>query len=96
MPVHCKGKMQNGPNKQFALCPVCGNLDHEKNEGDLCGRVFENYWLQEKAHLALRYMMRATVNLENSNFENIVGLLDDVIDNCETLRRILDDEEFYK
>ena len=36
---YCNGRMENGPNKNYARCQKCGHIDYEKNEGDLCGRL---------------------------------------------------------
>jgi hypothetical protein len=34
----CNGKMVNGPDKEHAVCALCGRIDYEKNEGDPCYR----------------------------------------------------------
>lgn len=34
----CPGKMVNTPYKRATRCAVCGQLDYEANEGDVCGR----------------------------------------------------------
>lgn len=33
----CRGRMSNGPGKRYVRCALCGRVDFEKNEGDVCG-----------------------------------------------------------
>jgi hypothetical protein len=32
----CHGRMENGPDKAFARCGLCGCIDYELYEGDRC------------------------------------------------------------
>lgn len=34
--VRCTGRMRNGPEKRYARCDKCGEIDWEANEGDPC------------------------------------------------------------
>ena len=95
-PLYCQGKMYNGPEKHYTRCNICGDVDYEKNEGDICNVIIDTAWLNRKARRALNRMMQATVNIENKNYEDIVGLLDEVASNVKILLVVLDDPEFYK
>ncbi len=47
----CDGTLRNGPDKRHARCDVCGHVDHEANEGDVCGHAPP----QSRAHTAAAF-----------------------------------------
>jgi len=94
-PLYCQGKMYNGPEKLFTRCCLCGKTNYEKNEGDVCGESIQGY-LVLKSNRITNNVKEVCDGIKLRNYENIIGIIDQVIDDMETLRRILDDEEFYK